>query len=136
MAEHIKTWVELVSDGSPGGSHVYLVISAGSGTEFRYEIPGVSTASWFCHPPAKAQLQLVLTDAVMKTRTEIDSSTVKLEELMTEIVASRLAHDDDDRSMKWNQKLGHEAHCAIVIGHRLDDRCDCGAVLGGRRPCE
>lgn len=76
-----------------------MVISAGGTTEFRYEVPGVSTASWFCHPPAKAQLQLVITDAVMKTRTEINSDTAKLEELLTEIAASRLAHDDDE-SMK------------------------------------
>lgn len=95
-ATHVRSWLEVVSDGHPGRTHVYLVVSAGANTEFRYEIPGVSTVSWFCHPPSNAQLQLVISNAVMKTRVEIKSDTTQLESLLTEIAAARLSRDDNE----------------------------------------
>jgi len=125
MAELFRSWVEIVSDGTSGGTHVYLAVSAGGKSEYRYEIPGVTTASWFCNPPGNAQLQLTIADASMRTRVAIDSQTSKMEELLTEIAASRLAHDGDDDSM--TSMYPHAAHCATVISRRTV-RCDCGGV--------
>jgi len=131
MAANFRSWIEVVSDGHAGRTHVYLVVTAGEGTEFRYEIPGVSTASWYCHAPAPAQLVLIITNAVMKTRVEIKSETTQLETLLTEIAAARLRSDDDD-TVKFSHTTGtagrtyfHGAWCASFKTDGLD--CDCGA---------
>ena len=136
MAAHIRSWLEVVSDGTSGGTHVHLVVSAGNKQEFRYEIPGVTSAQWTCFAGAKAQLQLVLAGVTMKTQVEIKSDTTQLETLLTEIAAARLSSDDDDVARFTNKVTLpavvdeihiHATWCALrcVLNHE----CDCGATV-------
>jgi hypothetical protein len=141
MAGHIKTWIEIVSDGKFGSTHAYVVISAGSDQEFRYEIPGVVEAQWACSNDG-ARVTLVLQDVKMSTRVEIDSDKVKMEDLMTEIVGSHLAHDGEDE-MKYGHgwwinsdgTTSHAPHCSVCLaaGDDFAVSCDCGAMPGGKQ---
>jgi len=140
MAGHIKTWIEIISNGESGNTHAYVVISVGQDQEFRYEIPGIIEARWECASSRhKPRVELVLVDVVMNSRVEIKSDTVKMEELMTEIVASRLTHEDDEK-IRWrdyskphkvSKPAKHAPHCDTMQAKAIGDfrvSCNCGAM--------
>jgi hypothetical protein len=96
--------IELVSDGTPGGTKVVLIVHSSTGGEIRYTIPGVTEAQWSCSVPARANdmgrgravLNLRLQGVSANVSAPIDTSSTTVEDLLTEIVAGRLVRDKDD----------------------------------------
>ena len=98
-----NTWVEVRSDGTFRGTRVLLVIEGDDGSEVRYAIPGVLDAQWSLDekPNKRSTLQLRLEGVRLDAKARIDTRTMSVEDLLSEIAAGRLARSKDDDSSKF-----------------------------------
>lgn len=92
--------VELVSDGTMNGSHVYLVVSDGK-VEQRFEIPNVITAELNIggdHGGSRASKEPILILGIGKPFVEvhvgIGHGRSSVEDLLAEVAAAKLRSSD------------------------------------------
>jgi hypothetical protein len=97
-----KAHVEVSSDGTKGGTRVFLVLEDDEGHLFRYRIPAVLsigfTIGYGAGHEGDAQLLLGLGSVRLHAAVTIAPGKSTVEDLLTEISAVRLANDrTDDR---------------------------------------
>jgi hypothetical protein len=91
------SWIELKSDGSGGGTKVVLVLRAAGGGELRYDIPGVVDLQWSIgRSERKGILHMRLEGVTIEARATMNTGSNTVEDLITEIVAGKLARDKGD----------------------------------------
>lgn len=124
-----RSWIEISSDGRQG-THVYLVIVADDGQELRYKIPHVKSVSWShdsrSSPPSAT---IELGTVHMSARANIQSRTTTVENLLTEIAASRIASIDSDED-----KFIIHARLGELTGESLDKVASALYGIGRHQP--
>lgn len=91
-----KSRVEVVSDGTGSGTNVFLVLEDDDGHLFRYRIPNILSISFTIDKVTGAQLFIGLGSVSLKTTVGIGPGKSTVEDLLTEIAATRLAADRGD----------------------------------------
>lgn len=92
-----KSRVELRSDGTRGGTHVWLVIEDEEGHEMRYKIANVKLVRYEVSStgPRDGTMHLELSGVDVETQVKIGGdSTTSIQDLMAEIAAARLRSSD------------------------------------------
>ena len=110
-----NSYIEVRSDGTFQGTKIVLVVES-NGAEVRYDLPGVMAAQWSmdAKPNKTSILHLQLQGVQMDARTTIDTRSTSVEDLLTEIAASRLARDKGDGDSGSKFIVGKSATVTII----------------------
>lgn len=91
--------IRIVSDGTAPGTKVQLVVRSG-GNELHYDLPGIQELQWSVSAKGDktAILHARIAGVHVDLATKIDTRTMSVEDLMTEIIAGRLARSPSSSS--------------------------------------
>jgi hypothetical protein len=120
------TWLEVQSDGTGPGTHVYLCLRADESDEVkRYLVPGVQRVAWTCEGPrANAVLTIQLIKAHCHGSAAIRSDSTTVENMLAELAAGMLQQDG---KVRWLDGT-HHPYCSKAISAREGAElalCDC-----------